>query len=195
MLLFAVTGDRCETDLALRRTKAIIREHGGFHTGTLIGEMWATSRFHTPYLRNTLWDLGYALDTVETATTWSSLQATADAVRNAIRHGLEALDERVFTFAHLSHIYPHGASIYVTYLFRRAPSPEETLDRWKNLKSLASEAIVAHGGTISHQHGVGVDHARYLQSEKGVLGIKMLTSALRAVDGEGTLNPGKLLPE
>ena len=35
-------------------------------------------------------------------------------------------------------------------------------------------AIVAHGGTISHQHGVGVDHAPYLEAEKGPLGLDLI---------------------
>jgi len=195
MLLFGVTGTRRQAGLVRRSAKSILRKHGGLHTGTLIGEMWVKSRFYTPYLRNKLWDLGYALDTVETATSWSSVQATADAVCNAIRHGLASWDERVFTFAHLSHVYRHGASIYITYLFRRATTPEETLARWQILKARASEAIVSHGGTISHQHGVGLDHAKYLQSEKGLLGMSMLAAALNAADSGTTLNPGKLLPD
>jgi len=195
LLLFGVTGTRRQADQARRRAKAVARKHGGLHTGTLIGEIWKKSRFHTPYLRNTLWDLGYALDTVETAIPWSEVHATVDAVRNAIRHGLDSREERVFTFAHLSHVYRHGASTYVTYLFRRASTPEETHSRWEILKTLASEAIVAHGGTISHQHGVGVDHAGYMPFEKGPLGMSMLSAALRSADAEGTLNPGKLLQE
>jgi alkyldihydroxyacetonephosphate synthase len=195
LLLFGVTGTRRETRVAQRSAKAIVRNYGGLHTGTLIGEMWKKSRFHTPYLRNTLWELGYALDTVETATTWSRVPETLESICSAIRSGLETAGERVFTFAHLSHIYRHGASIYVTYLFRRATTPEETLSRWKILKALASEAIVTNGGTISHQHGVGLDHAEYLHAEKGPLGMKLLSSAFQSADADMVMNPGKLLPE
>ncbi len=77
------------------------------------------------------------------------------------------IGERVHAFSHLSHVYPTGSSLYATYVFRQAADPDETLDRWRRLKSAASEAIVAHGGTISHQHGIGVDHAPYLEAEKG----------------------------
>ena len=51
------------------------------------------------------------------------------------------------------------------------PIPDETLRRWQALKDAASQAIVAHGGTISHQHGVGTDHLPYLAAEKGALGM------------------------
>ena len=65
----------------------------------------------------------------------------------------------------------------------------------RKLKTAASEAIMAAGGTISHQHGVGTDHLGYLATEKGVLGIKMLQSVCRAVDPAVTMNPGKLFKE
>jgi alkyldihydroxyacetonephosphate synthase len=34
------------------------------------------------------------------------------------------------------------------------------------MKGAASQVIIANGGTISHQHGVGVDHRAYLEAEK-----------------------------
>ena len=97
-------------------------------------------------------------------------------------------------FTHLSHVYPYGSSTYVQFLFRLAPTPEETLECWRTLKASASEAIVANGGTISHQHGVGADHAPYLQAEKGALGITAIHGALRVFD-LGLMNPGKLLSQ
>jgi alkyldihydroxyacetonephosphate synthase len=171
----------------------IIRAHGGLPTGTFIGKMWRKSRFYSPYLRNTLWERGYALDTLETAVPWSQVSAIAEETQKVIRTGLANIGERVLVFAHLSHVYNDGASIYITYLFRRANDPEETLRRWHLLKDTASRVIVAHGGTISHQHGVGFDHLRYLPAEKGVLGMDMLKSVCRQLDPDGMMNPGKLL--
>uniref|UniRef100_UPI002618B14B FAD-linked oxidase C-terminal domain-containing protein n=1 Tax=Thermoflexus sp. TaxID=1969742 RepID=UPI002618B14B len=54
-------------------------------------------------------------------------------------------------------------------------------------------AILRLGGTISHQHGVGVDHLPYLEAEKGPLGLAILRAMLRAVDPEEIMNPGKLI--
>ena len=73
------------------------------------------------------------------------------------------------------------------------PSMCETLQRWQILKTAASETIVAHGGTISHQHGVGTDHAPYLASEKGQVGISLLEAVQQRLDPHKLLNPGKLL--
>ena len=52
---------------------------------------------------------------------------------------------------------------------------------------------VAEGGTVSHHHGVGIDHARWLAAEKGTVGLDALRAVKQAVDPEGLLNPGKLL--
>ena len=195
LLLFGVTGDRGTTERAQQQAGEIARAHGGLVAGTAIGEIWRKTRFRTPYLRNTLWERGYALDTVETAVSWPAVMPTATALKGALHDGLAENGESGLIFAHLSHVYSDGASIYVTYLFRRASDPDETLSRWQMLKAAASRVVVAHGGTISHQHGVGVDHAPYLAAEKGEVGMKLLDAARRALDPDGLLNPGKLLPD
>ena len=60
-------------------------------------------------------------------------------------------------------------------------------------KRAVSEAIVAAGGTISHQHGVGRDHAPYLAAEKGETGLDLLRAVCREIDPDGRMNPGSLL--
>ena len=158
-----------------------------------VGAAWLRERFRGPYLRNALWEAGYAADTLETAVDWERLPTLAAALTPALRHGLEADDERVHAFSHLSHVYPSGSSLYVTYLYRVAADPDETLDRWRRLKRIASETIVAHGGTISHQHGVGRDHAPYLPGEAGSLGMAGLRALQATFDPDGVMHRGALL--
>lgn len=193
MLTFGVTGDRQMTRFALREALRRLRSYGAVTTGTLLGKKWAANRFRSPYLRDSLWEQGYAIDTLETAVDWPRVPGTVDRIEAALRSGLSQEGERVLAFTHLSHLYPQGSSIYTTYAFRCAGTYAETLARWKKLKHLASLAIVASGGTISHQHGVGRDHAPYLPSEKGEIGMGVLTTLARHFDPVCQLNPGKLL--
>ena len=162
--------------------------------GGTAGRAWRKNRFRAPYLRNGLWEAGYAVDTLETALPWSRIPSALEAVETALRRGLEPSGETVHVMSHVSHVYPDGASLYTTYLFRLA-GPEADLDRWRTLKGAASRAIVASGGTISHQHGVGLDHAPYLAAEKGTLGMAAIAAATEALDPEGLMNPGKLMAE
>jgi len=195
LMIYGLTGSRLETRLAHQRLKEIVRENQGLLVGEPIGKIWKKSRFRSPYLRNTLWDHGYALDTLESAVPWKQVLPLAAALKSLIASGWQEQDERVLVFAHLSHVYETGASIYVTFLFRRASDPQETLRRWQKLKSSASREILAQGGTISHQHGVGLDHAPYLAAEKGALGMAALRGIARTWDPGGILNPGKLMVE
>ena len=68
------------------------------------------------------------------------------------------------------------------------------MKRWVKLKKAGAEQIIAHGGTISHQHGVGSDHKNYLIAEKGTLGIAAINNLCELFDPNGQMNPGKLLP-
>ncbi len=61
------------------------------------------------------------------------------------------------------------------------------------IEHAATDEIVAAGGTVSHHHGVGRDHAPGPGAEKGPLGRRLLHALAREVDPAGLLNPGKLL--
>jgi alkyldihydroxyacetonephosphate synthase len=193
MLLLGVTGDDAAVRGGRRESLRIVRRHGGVHVGTGLGERWRRNRFRSAYLRNTLWEMGYAVDTLETAVPWGAVPALVDDVEASLRGALADAGERVHAFTHLSHVYPTGSSAYTTFVFRLAPDADETLRRWRELKRRASEAVVRHGGTISHQHGVGRDHRPYLAAEKGPLGMRATEELCRVFDPEALLNPGVLV--
>ena len=193
MLIYGLTGTKAENHLADRMLAQTVRAHQGLMVKFYLGQEWIKKRFLTPYLRNTLWDLGYALDTLETALPWDRMEKGREEILTAIRTGLEDQNEIVLVFSHVSHVYTNGGSMYVTYLYRRAKDPEETLARWRTLKTAASKAIVANGGTISHQHGVGLDHKPYLPEEKGPLGIHLIREIIKDVDPDQLMNRGKLV--
>ncbi len=192
MLMMGVTGSLVETRRMRRDALAIAKRFGGVHVGKAIGQGWVKNRFRGPLLRNSLWDAGYAADTVETAVNWPQVTGLMRAVEQAARDALAADNERVHAFTHLSHVYRQGCSIYSTFVYRSAGTPDADMDRWRRLKAAVSQVIVAHGGTISHQHGVGVDHAPYLPMEKGELGMDLIRAMAREFDPEGMMNPGKL---
>ena len=192
LLIFGVTGSAQETSLAKRRTRSICRSYDGIFVGQIVGHTWEKSRFYSPYLRNTLWEEGVAIDTLETALPWSQVKDASQAIPASIQNAIQEFGEQALVMTHLSHIYHDGASIYTTFLFRRTADPDQLLERWAAMKGAASRVIQDYGGTISHQHGVGLDHKSYLPKEKGALGIEAIRSAAHLFDPAGMLNPGKL---
>jgi alkyldihydroxyacetonephosphate synthase len=61
------------------------------------------------------------------------------------------------------------------------------------MKEAASKAIIISGGTISHHHGVGRDHSRYMDEEKGLVGVDLISNITQYFDPDGILNPGALI--
>jgi alkyldihydroxyacetonephosphate synthase len=192
MLIYGLTGTHAQNRLADRLLAHIVRTHQGMLVKFYLGEAWMKKRFLTPYLRNTLWDLGYALDTIETALPWDKLLTGRKAILDVIKNGLKQENEKVLVFSHISHVYTNGASLYITYLYRRASNPHQTLEWWHKLKTPASEKISKIGGTITHQHGIGIDHKPYMEEEKGKLGAKILKTMVKQVDPHQVMNQGKL---
>ncbi|MBE94905.1 FAD-binding oxidoreductase [Marinobacter sp.] len=193
MMTFGLTGSKRQCRNALKETREICREFGGIYTGQKLGDKWAAKRFTMPYLREALWKLGYAVDTLETATDWDNVDKLLNQIEGNLRNQLNEKKELVHVFTHLSHFYTQGCSLYTTYVFRVAESYEETLARWKTLKNSTSDIIVNNRGTISHQHGVGKDHAPFLPVEKGELGMLAIGSLCKTFDPAGLMNPQTLV--
>jgi alkyldihydroxyacetonephosphate synthase len=145
------------------------------------GHAWERSRFAGPHLRDDLLDRGALVETLETATTWSNLERLYRAVIAALP-GLHV-------GCHISHLYPTGASLYFTVLGRQEGDP---VAQWRAAKDAATRAIVAAGGTITHHHAVGRDHAPYLGEEIGELGLELLRALKARCDPAGIMNPGAL---
>jgi alkyldihydroxyacetonephosphate synthase len=167
-------------------TVAIIRRHGGVALGQSPGRAWEHGRYHSPYLRDDLLARGVMVETLETATQWSNLFTLYGAVRRALR------EHAPLVACHISHLYPTGASLYFTFFARQ--DKEDPVGQWSRVKTAASEAIVSHGGTITHHHAVGRDHARWLDAEAGETGVAALRALKAQLDPVGIMNPGKLLP-
>lgn len=172
-----------------RRSMAFgtLRRHGAATLGRGAGRSWLRHRFEGPYLRDTLMDQGYLVETLETATSWSEVAALRESVTGALSDSLG----RSYVMSHVSHVYETGASLYLTALASAGP---DQADRWRAAKAAASEAIVAHGATITHHHGVGSDHSPWLDAEIGPAGVELLRAVKSHLDPDGILNPGVLLP-
>ena len=190
-----ITGlDGSEESIAPRLTavRRAMSKGGAVPLGTSVGSAWRRNRYHGPYQRDLLLDRGAMAETLETSHTWSRHGELYRAVGGAIRRALEDQGTPGFVFCHLSHAYADGASLYFTWIARaRKDAP---IDQWRAVKTAACEAIVATGGTITHHHAVGRDHAPYMRAEVGELGLDVLAAAKERLDPAGVMNPGKLLP-
>jgi alkyldihydroxyacetonephosphate synthase len=171
----------------------LLRRGGAVPLGQSAGRAWDRGRFAGPYLRDELIDLGYLIETLETSHTWSRLDELYRGVAGAIDGALRAQGTPGIVICHLSHAYRDGASLYFTFAARARRGEE--IEQWRAVKTAACEAIVAAGGTITHHHAVGRDHAPYMGAEVGETGLDALRALKERLDPAGIMNPGKLLPD
>jgi alkyldihydroxyacetonephosphate synthase len=165
----------------------MLRRAGAVPVGGGAGRAWLAGRYAGPHLRDDLLDRGVLVETLETATSWSNLETLRSAVTRALEGALAA----PLVVCHLSHLYPTGASLYFTAL--AAQDREDPFGQWRGAKRAATDAIVAAGGTITHHHAVGADHAAWMPEEVGPLGHDVLRAVKQRCDPAGVMNPGKLL--
>ncbi len=192
VMLYGIEGDdRSDVSAQMVMARKIGVKHGGLPLGKGPGNSWKKERFKTPYLRDFLLDEGVAIDTMETAFSWRDLARGHERVVEALRTATVSHAGAGLSMGHVSHSYPDGACVYFIVLYPLAQS--ERLAQWQAIKRAATDAIVAAGGTVSHHHGVGTDHAPWLAAEKGELGMVSIRALKAALDPAGIMNPGKLV--
>ena len=180
----------------MARALELCEDHGGSPRARPDGDStrgasesaWRDAFLQAPYLRDTLVAAGIFVETFETAVTWDRFDHLVRTVRERTR---EALGGDGAVTCRLTHLYPDGAAPYFTVL---APARRgDELAQWDEVKSAASEAIAAGGGTITHHHAVGRDHRRWYDGQRPAPFAAALRAAKAAVDPAGILNPGVLI--
>jgi alkyldihydroxyacetonephosphate synthase len=191
LIVISVEGTHSSVASRHRQAAEILHGYGGRPADSELVADWRRGRYDAPYLRDSLLEAGALAETLETATSWARLRPLHQAVRGALTESLTAAGTPPVVMAHISHLYPDGASLYFTVAAAQAADP---VAQWTAAKRSASEAIMSAGGTITHHHAVGVDHRDYLAAEIGPLGLDILRAIKAAVDPAGIMNPGKLIP-
>jgi len=171
---------------------AIVKKHGGMGVGTGPGVLYDQKKFDTPYLRDFLLDRGAAGDVSETAAPWSKLAGVYDATIAAAEKAYEEIGTKGWIMAHLSHSYHSGACLYFTFAFVFGDDP---LREYDIVKSAIQQAFVDNGATISHHHGVGVEHSPWIEQDISAEGVAVMRGLFASADPGENFNPGKVVPE
>jgi alkyldihydroxyacetonephosphate synthase len=132
---------------------------------------------------------GIVVDTAEVAGRWAAL----GAVYTETLAALAAVDGTLVASAHQSHAYTDGACLYFTFAGRgpEGSGPSWKDDYYRRAWDAITEVTLAHGGAISHHHGIGLNRARFMSRALGPAH-GVLASVKAALDPNGILNPGKL---
>jgi alkyldihydroxyacetonephosphate synthase len=156
------------------------------------GVLYDQKKFDTPYLRDFLLDRGAAGDVSESAMPWSKVVPLYDAVVAAANAAFDEIGIKGWIMAHMSHSYHSGACLYFTFAFVFGDDP---IGEYDTVKSAIQQAFVDNGGSISHHHGVGVEHSPWLEQDISPEGVAVMRGLFEATDPAGTFNPRKIVPD
>ena len=169
---------------------AVLKKFGVVSLGKGVGSTWEHGRYSGPYLRDTLLDGGYLVETFETATSWVELPNLHEVARRAALAALVDPEHTPYVMSHISHVYETGASLYFTVIDSGGAG---SIKRWVAAKAAISSALHSAGGTITHHHAIGRDHAPWLGAEVGPVGMGLLRAIKSELDPTGIMNPGVLI--
>ncbi|HSP82020.1 MAG TPA: FAD-binding oxidoreductase [Myxococcaceae bacterium] len=186
LALCAPHGGQCPDGPRYREDSA----HGR-SAGASASESWRSAFLDAPYLQNAMVSLGVIADTFETACTWSRFEQLHGGVLEAMRTALERVCGAGRVSCRFTHVYPDGPAPYFTFLGPARPGAE--LEQWHELKQAASDAVLAHGGTITHHHAVGRLHRPWYERQRPEPFGLALRAVKQALDPGGILNPGALI--
>lgn len=156
---------------------------------------WRTAFLRAPYGRDALVRSGFVVETFETAITWNRFEELHSKVVRAVRDAIaEACRGKGWVACRFTHVYPDGPAPYYTVVALGHQVPQERLRQWDYIKSAASEAVIACGGTITHHHAIGRDHRRWYELQVPAAYRRALAAMKTVLDPSGILNPGALIP-
>jgi alkyldihydroxyacetonephosphate synthase len=175
--------------------RSLADEGGEEHHSGAAGA-WRQAFLRMPYWRDPAVGCGMIMDTFETAVTWDRFPTFyADVKRDVAAAVKRATGQEGFLSCRFTHVYPDGPAPYFTIAAVGSAdgSVRSALAAWRDIKMAANEAVIRHGGTITHHHAVGRDHRAGYEREVPPLHRQMLAAAKQAVDPQGILNPGVLI--
>lgn len=182
-------GPRALVDAETAAVAALAERFGLTAGPEKIVEHWLSHRNNVPN-----WDLflqrGIVLDTVEIAADWTRIGDIYDDATAS----LAEIEGVLAGTAHSSHVYRSGLNLYFTFAVAvgEPKAMEATYhDGWRRIM----EATDRHGGSLAHHHGIGRVRRNYLTRELGEGGVSLLRKLKVALDPNGIMNPGVLLPD
>ncbi|MBW2408388.1 MAG: FAD-binding oxidoreductase [Deltaproteobacteria bacterium] len=166
-----------------KNIKKVCRLKKGMYISGYPMKNWEQGRYADPYMREDLDDFGIMVDTLESSVTWDGLHRLYDGVRGYIKSR-----KNTVCMTHASHFYPQGTNLYFIFIARM-----DDIDEYHRFQSGIIDKIEAHGGSLSHHHGVGKMIGPWMKKHLGEQQMNVLKAIKNHFDPNGIMNPGGTL--
>ncbi|MCB9585143.1 MAG: FAD-binding oxidoreductase [Polyangiaceae bacterium] len=208
LLLVAFESADHSLEAWIRRAVELVRDHGGRIDDDKVRlsetkpeddakregaqAAWRDAFLRAPYLRDALIARGVFTETFETAVTWDRFDELYHAVSDAARKATAETGGEGVCTCRVTHAYPDGAAPYFTVVAPARRGSE--LQQWDVVKAAMTDAMLEHGGTVTHHHAVGRDFMPWYLKQQPPLFGDALSAAKRSLDPALVMNPSVLVP-
>jgi alkyldihydroxyacetonephosphate synthase len=152
---------------------------------------WRHQFRYLPRLMHTRAAMGIVSFTFETAYTWDRFEEVDTEIMRRIRKAQKENLGGGIVCRRFSFLYPDGPAPYYSIM---APSTHaNSLEAYKMLHDVASDALIELGATITHHHAVGKSFRPWYDKEVDPLFRRVLAAAKTELDPKWMLNPGLIV--
>jgi alkyldihydroxyacetonephosphate synthase len=176
-------GAAAEVAYQEEQIKRVASRHGGVSGGAHNGQRGYMLTYAIAYIRDFLTDYHIIGETYETTVPWSRIHEVIAAVekRSQEMHRAAGLPGRSYVSPRITQVYRTGVCIYFTHGFstKGVERPDEI---FAEIEHAMRETIMAHGGSISHHHGIGKLRRDFMHQTLTPAAIEMLRQIKDGVD-------------
>lgn len=178
-----VEGEKGYAKHVKKMASKIAHKFGAMSLTGYATKQWEHGRYSDVHMREDLLDYGIIIDTLETGVSWENLHRLHQGVRSFVKSRPGTI-----CTTHASHFYPQGTNLYFILLLK----PKDG-DEFFRFRKQIVDAIVAHGGSVSHHHGIGRMFAPWIEGYLGKEQLDVLRALKRHFDPNDIMNPGGTL--
>ena len=176
-------GSAAEVGYQEAEIKRIAAAHGGVSGGAHNGQRGYMLTYAIAYIRDFLTDYHIIGETYETTVPWDKIHEVIAAVekRSTEMHREFGLPGKSYVSPRITQLYHTGVCIYFTHGFS-ARGVEHPDRAFAAIEHAMRETIMAHGGSISHHHGVGKLRRDFIPQIMSPAAIDMVREVKAAAD-------------
>lgn len=194
ILTLLCEGTQEEVAAQEKRVYKIASQFGGLAGGEENGQRGYMLTFAIAYLRDLALDHHCIAESFETTVPWDRVHDLCRNVKERIRQECKAhgVKNEPYLTCRVTQLYDTGACIYFYFgfFYKGLPDPVHV---YEAIESAAREEIIAHGGSLSHHHGVGKIRKKWMKSTISDTGYDTLRAVKNSLDPRNVFGSKNLL--
>jgi len=186
-------GSKAEVEFQKKTVYDVAKKYNGLKASPEDGRRGYVMTFMVAYIRDIVMDYYFVAESFETSIPYNKALACCTAVKQTIKDLKTKwnLEHVPFVSCRITQLYDTGCAIYFYYGFKYK-GVAEPLKAFADVEHIARDVILAHGGSISHHHGIGKLRASFVPQVIDDTHFKLLQGMKSTVDPNNVFATGNM---